>query len=59
MSDLHLPAMTIRGAFSDATSSFDGDLADIDGGLRGYTLAAPGYGVRDLLWSLVRAVSRQ
>lgn len=51
--------MTIRGAFSDATSSFDGDLADIDGGLRGYTLAAPGYGVRDLLWSLVRAVSRQ
>ena len=72
---LHLPAMPLPmgGAFADATSGFDGDLADLDGdgvadlvligtsdgGLRGYTLAAPGFEVRDLPWSLARAVPRQ
>ncbi len=68
---LHLPAMPLPlgTTFADAPSGFDGDLGDTDGdgtgdfitsgtsdgGVRGYTMAGPGFEARDLAWNVTRA----
>ncbi len=68
---LHLPSMPlpVGTTFADAPTGFDGDLGDTDGdgtgdfivsgtsdgGVRGYTMAGPGFGARDLPWNLTRS----
>ncbi len=68
---LHLPAMPlpVGTTFADAPTGFDGDLGDTDGdgtgdfittgasdgGVRGYTMAGPGFEARDLAWNLTRS----
>lgn len=68
---LHLPAMPlpVGPAFYDARTGFDGDLGDTDGdgaadfivsgasdgGVRGYTMAGPGFETAGLTWNLTRA----